>query len=136
MKNIQQKLVVVIRKDLGMSLGKIISQAIHASHRGGNVMKYNPNEYNENQKFSDPPTDGPEPKCIVCYVNKESDLLKLIEKAKELNVPYGLQVDAGSNEVPKGTLTALGIGPDDQEKVDLICRRLQTFDGIIMEKKV
>jgi PTH2 family peptidyl-tRNA hydrolase len=130
----QQKLVIVIRKDLGMSLGKIISQAVHASHRGGNILKYVDNEYNENQKFSDPPTDRPEPKCIVCYVNREKDLLGLIEKAKEIGVPYGLQKDAGSNEVPKGTMTALAIGPDDEDKVSFVTKRLQTFDGTIVEK--
>jgi len=114
MTNSKQKLVIVLRKDLGMSPGKLIAQAIHAASRTGKIMQYD---------------EGNEPFCIVCYVKKEKDLITLGEKAAIAGIPFGLQIDAGHTEVEKGTLTVLAIGPDDEEKVNAITKGLQLFKG-------
>ena len=70
------------------------------------------------------------PVCIVCYVKSEKALLGLYEKARGY-IRTGLQVDAGHNEVDKGTVTSLCLGPvtsqSDLEFLNEITRNLQTL---------
>jgi PTH2 family peptidyl-tRNA hydrolase len=40
-------------------------------------------------------------------------------------MPIYLVQDAGRTELPKGTVTCLGIGPDEDEKIDKITDELK-----------
>ena len=103
------KQVIVIRKDLQLSMGKYVAQAVHAAQRSGVVVDYK-NEGNL---------------CVACYVKSEEKLLKLYQACQDAGVACGLQVDGGKTEIDKGTITALSIGPDDWDKVTELTKRLQ-----------
>jgi len=111
------KQLLVIRKDLNMSIGKLIAQAVHASQRSGEVPDY---------------TATRMPACIVVYVKTEKALLKLQAKCDDIGIPNGLQRDGGRTELPVDTITALSIGPAVEEEVDKIGSRLQVVKGRIL----
>lgn len=50
--------------------------------------------------------------------------LALREKAKELNIVSYLVADAGKTQIPSGTRTVLGLGPDTVERIDAVTRSL------------
>lgn len=101
---------MVIRKDLGLSFGKWMAQAVHAVQRTGVETDY------DNERYI----------CMVKYVKSEVKLLNLYQKCLDQGVACGLQRDAGLSEIEQGTPSALSIGPDDSAKVDAITKRLQT----------
>lgn len=109
------KQVIVIRKDVPMSLGKIVAQAVHAAQcveYAGNV-RY---DYHS----------GPGIKTIVTYVKSEDDMVGLCADCEAEGVPWGAQQDRGLNEIEAGTLTALSIGPAEESRINPITKRLQT----------
>jgi PTH2 family peptidyl-tRNA hydrolase len=102
------KQVIVIRKDLGLSLGKYIAQAVHASNRADFKADYE-------QRVV----------CVVAYVKSEEKLLNLHKKCLEEGLSVGLQVDSVKNQVEAGTPTCLSIASESEEDIDKICKRLQ-----------
>jgi len=109
------KQVIVIRKDLGMSVGKIAAQACHAS-----LGAFKKASRSKIKRWEE---DG-EKKVIVCVESKE-EILKLYEKTKKEKISCFLVEDAGLTELKPGTITALGIGPDEEEKIDKITGNLR-----------
>ena len=107
------KMAIVIRKDLKMGCGKIAGQASHAT-----MMAYSTQIKNDNTKneawFSDN-----QPK-IILKVRSEQKIEEIEEMCKEKMVNYSLVRDAGRTQIPGGTLTAIGIGPDKKSVVDEI----------------
>jgi PTH2 family peptidyl-tRNA hydrolase len=114
------KQVIVIRKDLNMRKGKMIAQGAHASLAVilDLIRKANWQE-----------SDLPSPVIewlrgrftkIVVYVNSEQELFDVHKKAEEAGIPCSLIRDAGLTEFKEPTYTAVGIGPDEPEKIDLI----------------
>jgi PTH2 family peptidyl-tRNA hydrolase len=103
------KQVIVLRSDLGMSKGKMIAQACHAS-----LKSY--------KKASGEAVSNWESKGAkkVAVENDEDSLEEKLEKAKSLQVPAALVTDAGHTELDPGTKTALGIGPAESSKIDRI----------------
>lgn len=59
-------------------------------------------------------------KKVVLKVKSEKELLELKEKCDKLKIVSSLISDAGRTELEPGTLTALGIGPDSEEKINKI----------------
>mgnify|MGYP003878582727 CR=1 FL=1 len=57
------------------------------------------------------------------------ELERLKRRAEELGLPCYLVVDMGLTEVPPGTKTALGIGPDDARKIDKVTGNLPLVRG-------
>lgn len=53
------------------------------------------------------------------------ELLKIYEAVKNSGLPHYLVKDAGHTELPPGTITCLGIGPDDDKKIDKITGNLK-----------
>ena len=45
--------------------------------------------------------------------------------ADELKIPNAMIRDAGLTQVKKGEITALAIGPEEEEKIDKITRNLK-----------
>lgn len=107
------KQCVVVRVDLGMSMGKLISQACHACL-----------EASEEARIKDPVVwrawheEGA--KKVVLKVDSLDELVELKRKAEDLGLPCKLIVDRGLTELEPGTLTALGIGPAPSQKVDTV----------------
>ncbi len=74
------KQVILMRIDLGMSVGKMCAQAAHAVRNPSNPV-------------------------VVLQVASETELLQVLLKAKINRVRYNKVYDAGHTEVPPGTLT-------------------------------
>lgn len=121
------KQVLVIRKELKMGAGKIGAQCAHASlgailslmqrdAGGGRYLAYDERVNGWlDDKFTKP----------VCYVTSEAELLELQRQAREAGLIECLIVDSGLTHfhgVP--TVTALAVGPDLREKVDLVTGHL------------
>ena len=67
-------------------------------------------------------------KKVVVYVDTDEELIALYDAARKNEIPCALIRDAGLTEfdgVP--TLTAVGIGPDDEEKINKITGHLPLF---------
>jgi len=104
------KQVIVIRKDLNMSLGKSIAQSCHAAV----------GSYEKTSQAIIKAWKGEGEKKVVIEANSKKELKDLYKKAKELEISCFLVRDAGRTELEPGTTTALGIGPDKEEKIDKI----------------
>lgn len=107
------KQVIVVRKDLELSKGKMCAQVAHASISSYEKSKFKKGWIEQGQKK------------IVVECENEAELLKIFEKAKKENLPVALIQDAGLTEIPPGTITCVGIGPDDEKKIDMITRNLK-----------
>ena len=129
----ENKQVIVIRKDLGMRKGKMIAQGAHASMKVilDEMKSYNWEVYTHFHMsvIKDSPLDswlnGLFTKIVV-GCNSEEELLHLMMQAKKENIRYAIIQDAGRTEFHgEKTFTALAIGPDDAEKIDLITGHLK-----------
>jgi len=124
------KQIIIIRKDLNMRKGKMISQACHASMKVilDRMLKCNVSLMRLHEWILELPYDSPLEKWlgglftkIVVYVESESELLELRDKAKEANIIHALITDAGRTEFHgEPTITCIAIGPDYSEKIDEI----------------
>ena len=109
------KLAIVVRKDLEMSCGKIAGQVGHASiiaYRYG----YEPamdKWYNEGQKK------------IVLKVSDLPTLIKIEESALFNKLQTYHVIDYGLTQIEPNTLTCIAIGPDEDEKIDIIIKDLK-----------
>jgi len=109
------KQCIVVRSDLKLSKGKTAAQAAHAS-----ILAYEKADRRTRERWK---KEGQ--KKVVLQVESESELLELKKKCEELGIPCALVVDAGLTEIPPGTITALGIGPDEAEKIDKVTGNLR-----------
>jgi peptidyl-tRNA hydrolase, PTH2 family len=109
------KQIIVMRADLNMSRGKIAAQACHAS-----LGSYKKADDRILKKWE---SEGE--KKVVLKVNSLEELFEVYELAKVTNMPIYLVHDAGHTEIPKSTVTCLGIGPDEDEKIDKITQELK-----------
>jgi len=65
---------------------------------------------------------------ITCYVNTDDELAEIYNKAKEAGIATAIITDSGLTEfggVP--TLTAVGVGPDNEELINKITGHLPLF---------
>jgi PTH2 family peptidyl-tRNA hydrolase len=105
----QLKQVIVLRSDLEMSEGKRIAQACHAS-----LKSYEKASSNDQKDWK----SGGSKKIAV--ETSESDMRERLEQAKDLQIPAALIKDTGLTEISPGSLTALGVGPAEGEKIDKV----------------
>ncbi|MBS7605773.1 peptidyl-tRNA hydrolase Pth2 [Candidatus Bathyarchaeota archaeon] len=103
-----------------MSPGKAAAQASHAAVSSAEEARRNyPSWWREWIESG---------QCkIVLKVNSESEILELMRKAKELNLPAALISDMGLTELEPGTITALGIGPAPSNLIDKITGSLPLY---------
>jgi peptidyl-tRNA hydrolase, PTH2 family len=100
----REKQVIVIRKDLGMSPGKMIAQAAHAiaeGRRGHTRIKR-----------------------VALYCDDEQALREICRQATAANISFSPVVDSGKTEVEPGTFTCAAIGPAEECDIDEITGRL------------
>ena len=109
------KQAIVIRSDLKMGKGKMAAQAAHASVEA--ISKADEKNLEAWKKTGQ--------KKVVLKVGSEKDLITLKEKCKKEKIPCALISDAGHTQLEPGTTTALGIGPDKEEKIDKITGKLK-----------
>jgi len=101
----EYKQCIVLRTDLGMSVGKLISQACHAAVDASEL------------------AEGA--KKVALQVGSLEELEELAERAEELGIVHVVIWDRGLTEVPPGTTTAVCIGPDRAERVDRVTGNLK-----------
>jgi len=109
------KQVVVVRRDLGMSPGKLAAQVAHASL---GAWKNADKKVRENW-------DKEGGKKVVLVVDGEKELLELFGKAERARLPKALITDAGHTELEPGTVTCLGIGPAGDVEIDKVTGALK-----------
>ena len=127
------KQVIVIRRDLRMRRGKEIAQGAHASvawlaarigHPHTGYPDFHVLSLNEPERLW---LAGGSRK-VTCQVPGEAEILALKARADELGIGAHVITDAGLTEfggVP--TVTAIGIGPDWDDRVDLVTGELQLY---------
>lgn len=132
------KQVIIMRKDLELSVGKLCAQAAHASLSA--ILEKN-KSHDKSSIHIDIPQDESEWfherfTKIVLYVKNEQELLDLHSQAKEagLNVSRPI-IDAGFTELSQPTLTCIAIGPNLKEDIDKITSKLRTFTQTSKQEK-
>jgi len=114
------KLVVVVREDLEISKGKIAVQVAHAA------VECAINAYKNRREIFDAwYAEGQ--KKVVLNVKTLNELIQLRELARINNLFAILIQDAGLTEVPPGTITVLGIGPDKENLIDKVTGSLPLY---------
>ena len=114
----EYKMVIVTRRDLYISTGKLAAQVAHAAVACAlDTKKENSKWFNKWQ------IEGS--KKAVVRVETEKDFYSLKEKADQLKIVSHIITDAGLTEIPEGTKTVLGIGPAPSNLIDQITGDLQ-----------
>jgi len=104
------KQVIVVRHDLKLSKGKMSAQVAHAAvdavtlSDAGDVRKWR----EEGMKKS------------VLKVADLAELTAYEAKAVKAGLVVSVVTDAGHTHVDPGTITCMGIGPDDEKRIDKV----------------
>ena len=109
------KQVILVREDLKLPKGKMSAQVAHASLEA--ALK------SDKKIVAGWRESGA--KKVVLKVKDEKEMLKLREMAEDAGLKSVLITDAGHTVVEPGTKTCLGIGPDDEKKIDAITGKLK-----------
>jgi len=112
------KLVIVVREDLKLSKGKLCAQVAHAVLDCFMKQK----DVKLSKKWLD---EGG--KKVVLKCKSKDELLFLTQKAENARLTNALIIDAGLTEIKPGTATCLGIGPDKEEKIDKVTKKLEAL---------
>jgi PTH2 family peptidyl-tRNA hydrolase len=109
----EYKLVIVVRDDLGMTHGKLAAQVAHAAvtcalEAKSKRPKWFSAWYQEGQRK------------VVLRARDLAELKELGRKARLAKLPHVLVSDAGLTELPPSTITCLGIGPAPDREVNPI----------------
>mgnify|MGYP001558248170 FL=1 len=109
------KQVILVREDLKLPKGKLSAQVAHAAVDASSK---------SDKKIVDLwKKDGG--KKIVLKVKDEKELFKYKQMAEDNGLKTALITDAGHTVVEPGTVTCLGIGPDIEEKIDVVTGKLK-----------
>ncbi len=109
------KQVILVRGDLKLPKGKLSSQVAHASVDA--TLKSDKNIVDLWKKEGG--------KKIVLKVEDEKELFKYKQMAEDAGLKTALITDAGHTVLDPGTITCLGIGPDEEERIDKISGKLK-----------
>lgn len=112
------KQVIVVRDDIGMSRGKIAAQCCHASL--GAALKATKGSLSKWQ------SEGQ--KKVVLKARNAAEIESLAAKCRKSKISFCVISDAGLTEIEPGTITAIGIGPEDDNKIDKISGSLPLLD--------
>jgi len=111
----EYKQSIVVRADLKLPMGKLAVQVAHAAVMAAELA---PSKAVRGWK------DGGQKK-VVLRVDGLEDLLRLRDQAHARRLPAALVQDAGLTVVPPGTVTALGIGPAEEEALNALTGHLK-----------
>jgi PTH2 family peptidyl-tRNA hydrolase len=111
------KQAIVARTDLGMGQGKLAAQVAHAS-----LSAYEDADDRTRKKWK-----GEGQKKVVLQADGESRLFELAETARAEGLPNAIVRDAGHTQLESGTVTALAVGPGEDDAVDRVTGELSLF---------
>lgn len=109
------KQVILVRHDLKLPKGKMAAQVAHASTES--VLRSHKDDITKWRSQG--------MKKIVLRVEDDKELIKYKNLAEDNGLVTALITDAGHTVVEPGTMTCLGIGPDKEEKIDLVTGNLK-----------
>ena len=111
------KMVFLVRQDLKMGAGKIAAQVAHAA-----IGLYDDifEEGNDYQKSALDYWFNLGQKKVVLKADNLNIIVEVVKKCKESKLQYCMISDAGHTQIPAGSVTVLGIGPDTSEKINKI----------------
>jgi len=109
------KQVILVRSDLKLPKGKMAAQAAHAAVEAA----FN----SDKKKVAEWRNEGA--KKVVLKVKDEKELLKFLQQAKDAGLKTALITDAGKTVIAPGTKTCVGIGPDEEDKIDKVTGKLK-----------
>lgn len=126
----EPKQVIVVRKDLNMSPGKLAAQVAHASLSAvlssGAGIKH-PESKTLILEMNDPLKEwllGSHTKVVVA-VNSEEELLEVYNNAQNAGVRRSIIKDEGRTELQGQNYTTVAIGPASAEDVNAITGKLK-----------
>ena len=108
------KQAIVARTDIGMGDGKLAAQVAHAS------LKAYEDAHTKTQREW---KDGGQKKVVV-KASSESEIHELAEQARREGLPHAVIRDAGHTQLEPGTVTALAVGPGEENLVDRVTGEL------------
>ncbi len=111
----EYKQVIIMRTDLKLSPGKLAVQVAHGAVSSADWA---------DKRDLDAWKAGGQKKVVLKAANLQ-ELFELKEKARRDGLPTALITDAGRTEIAPGTITVLGIGPAQEEKIDKITGHLK-----------
>ena len=124
----KKKQVILVRVDLGMSVGKTAAQAAHASMK----VFFDRRNHLDNHVMQIPLTEAMaewvegEFTKIVLQVHSEQQLLEKYEQAVAANLPCAVIQDNGHTEFNGvKTYTTVAIGPADPDEINKITGNLK-----------
>jgi len=109
------KQAIIVNQSLRLPKGKLAAQAAHAA-----VGAFLEAGAEAQQTWLD---EGM-PK-VVLAVSGAEDIRRLEQQAAEAGIPACLIEDAGRTVVPEGTITCLGLGPVEDERLDRLTGALK-----------
>jgi peptidyl-tRNA hydrolase, PTH2 family len=111
------KQAIVARTDIGMGQGKLAAQVAHAS-----LSAYEKADERTRREWK----NGGQKK-IVLKGESERQLHELSEIAEARGLANAVVRDAGHTQLDPGTVTALAVGPGDEDVVDRVTGELSLF---------
>jgi len=111
------KMVIAVRADLKMSKGKTAAQVAHAAVNCALASKKHNPEAMDKWMFNAYPK-------IVLKLKDEEELFQIKSFADAAGLVNSVITDAGHTEIPPGTVTCIGIGPDSSAKIDKVTGEL------------
>lgn len=109
------KQAIVVRKDLKLGKGKLSAHASHAAV--GSVFLCSEHVIEAWR--------GEGEKKVVLKIENLEKLREIYKKAKKAKIPCFLVKDAGLTQLKRGTITCIGIGPDEEKNIDKITGKLK-----------
>jgi PTH2 family peptidyl-tRNA hydrolase len=109
------KQIIIVRKDLKWGKGKLVAHALHAAIGSMKNVDKQIIEKWENEGA----------KKVVLKLKDLKELRSIYKKVKDSKIPCFLVKDAGLTQLKVGTVTALGIGPVEERKIDKITGKLK-----------
>jgi PTH2 family peptidyl-tRNA hydrolase len=111
------KQAIVARTDIGMGRGKLAAQAAHASLSA----------YEDTDSRTRTNWKGDGQTKVVLKGDSERTLFELADRAEREGLPHAIIRDAGRTQLDPGTVTALAVGPGEEEVVDRVTGELSLY---------
>jgi PTH2 family peptidyl-tRNA hydrolase len=111
------KQAIVARTDIGMGQGKLAAQVAHASLSA----------YEDADDRTRNAWKGGGQKKVVLKASGEEQLFRLADAAEREGLPNAVVRDAGHTQLEPGTVTALAVGPGEDDRVDTVTGDLALY---------
>ena len=122
------KQVIIIRNDLDMGKGKAVAQGAHAA-----IQSYDRAREDVPRLVSDWKMMGEKKICLKCNLQ---EILRVYEQAKKAKLPCSIIKDAGHTQLEPGTITAVAIGPAEEDVIDKITKHLKLAVRVRVKNKL